>query len=516
MKQPPRARSAPPGANCRPVQRFTQGANRIRPTEKDRFYDQVEPWTFDCPTSEDANAVAKQGDGPGFRTTFYGAPERTVRDRKFIVISAADDDGKRKAGKERERLIKNGAAVVRTWVLDELGTKYKSVVDWCAVDVRRFVVTVSLDQPWKHDVPTILDDRPEILITTQEMEVNDQAVAALAIDPNLYRHGYALATILYDGEPPRGALYLDGSPPQITVIEPATLRERMAAAARWFVYKRGTETAAVPTHPPDWSVQAVHKLGVWPGIRPIVGVIEAPTMRPDGSILSVPGYDPATRLFYRPNTTFEPVPESPGEWDAQQARDDLLDLVSEFPFKDENHKAVWLAGLLTVIGRASFSGEVPLFAFDGNCPGTGKSKLVDLVSLIASGRRMPRTIWPAGKNADEEVRKRITSLALVGERFTLLDNIDSPLGGGPLDAALTGETWSDRLLCTNKTSGALPLLITWFASGNNIQFRGDFIRRALQARLESLLENPEERNGFKYPDLNGHVLANRDTSGMSW
>lgn len=482
---------------------------RTRTTEQDRFWDIVENWTFACPTADDASVVAKQGEGPGFGAESYAAVRKAARGRNIIVIAPDTAEGKRKAAKVRDRCVKAGATLVRVWVLPELGSKHKSLGDWCSVNPRRFIMAVSMDRPWIAKAVEVLDERPTITITTQEQDVNDQIIAALADDTNLYRHGFALATILHEGDPPRGVEYLDGPPPQIASIEPATLRERMSSAANWFAPKRGSLTDVVPAHPPDWSVQAVHKRGVWRGIRPIVGVIEAPTIRPDGSILCVPGYDRVTRLFYRPNATFESIPEFPTEQDAKLALLDLLDLLTEFPFKDDTHRAVWLAGLLTVICRASFSGEVPLFAYDGNCPGAGKSKLVDLISIIASGRRMPRTIWPNGNNADEEIRKRITSLALIGERYTLLDNVDSPLGGGPLDAALTGDTWSDRLLCTNKQSGALPLLITWFASGNNIQYRGDFIRRALQARLESLLENPEERGGWKYPDLNGHVLANR-------
>jgi hypothetical protein len=352
---------------------------------------------------------------------------------------------------------------------------------------------------------------PEILITTEEDKVNDQAVAALASDPELYRLGYVLATILQEGDSPRGVEYTDGPPPQITPIEAATLRERMAKTAIWKMAKmRGDRTEVIPAHPPAWSVSAVLKRGIWP-VRPIVGVIEAPTIRRDGSIMSVKGYDPVTRLYLRPNVVVDSIPDRPTKQDAESARDLIYDLVSDFPFKDDTHKSVWLASLLTVVARASFAGPAPLFAFDGNCPGSGKTKLADLVAIVASGRRMPRSIWPAGRNADEEVRKRITSMALAGERFALLDNIDSPLGGGPIDAALTSDTWRDRLLGSNTMTPELPLITVWFASGNNIQYRGDFIRRVLPGRLESPLERPEERTGFKYSDLLGHTLANRGT-----
>jgi putative DNA primase/helicase len=355
------------------------------------------------------------------------------------------------------------------------------------------------------------DNRPEIKITTDEKTVNDQAIEALAADHDLYRLGYLLATILHEGDPPRGIEYRDGPPPQIAPIDPATLRERMAAAAQWIgtkTRKRG-RVELVPAHPPMWSVHAVHKRGVWRGIRPIMAVIESPTIRRDGSILSTPGYDPATRLYYRPSIEFEPIPESPGKAEIEAARDELLDLVCDFPFRDETHKAVWLTSLLTVIARPSFEGPAPLFGCDGNCSGTGKSLLADLVAIIASGRRMPRSTWPTGMHADEELRKRITSLALAAERFTLLDNVETPLGGGPLDAALTSDTWKDRMLGSMTTTPPLPMLMIWFASGNNLQYRGDFPRRVLQCRLETSLENPEERTGFKYPDLIGHAIANR-------
>jgi hypothetical protein len=46
-------------------------------------------------------------------------------------------------------------------------------------------------------------------------------------------------------------------------------------------------------------------------------------------------------------------------------------------------------------------------------------------------------------------------------------------------------------------------------TGNNISVRGDMGRRVIRARLVSRVESPQSRSGFKYPDLEGHVRANR-------
>ena len=116
-----------------------------------------------------------------------------------------------------------------------------------------------------------------------------------------------------------------------------------------------------PAHPPDWCVAAVHARGEYPGVRPIEGVIQAPTMRLDGSILDQPGYDPATRLYLKPNAQYESIPKHPTRQDAEAARDLLLDVVCDFPFKTREDVAVWLTVLETVIARSSFNGPAPLF-----------------------------------------------------------------------------------------------------------------------------------------------------------
>lgn len=69
--------------------------------------------------------------------------------------------------------------------------------------------------------------------------------------------------------------------------------------------------------------------------------------------------------------------------------------------------------------------------------------LADTVAIIITGRRFPVMSYT---NDKEELRKKITSLAVEGERLVLLDNLAGAVGNDVLDMALTTDTWKDRLL----------------------------------------------------------------------
>jgi hypothetical protein len=180
-------------------------------------------------------------------------------------------------------------------------------------------------------------------------------------------------------------------------------------------------------------------------------------------------------------------------------------MISDFPIAVPSGRAAWLAALLTLVGRHAFTGPVPMLVLDGNAPGTGKSRLVDLIAVITTGRPMPRQ--PASSD-DKEQRKVITSVVLAGDAAVLIDNVVGTLGGPSLDAALTSETWQDRLLGTNKTV-RLPLRVAFFATGTNLQLVGDLARRCLYVRLETNHERPEERTDFRHHDILGFARANR-------
>jgi primase-polymerase (primpol)-like protein len=231
--------------------------------------------------------------------------------------------------------------------------------------------------------PADQKQRPTIPITTSEYSVNDLAVKALAKAESLFQRANALVVVRRDEARTKGIERPPGSP-QIVELPQATLREVLTKVADWRKpkAKKKGEVRAVPAHPPTWCVAAVAARGQWPGIRHLEAVVEAPTLRRDGTLLSKPGWDERTGVFYAPNANFEPVHESLTREQAVEASRQLLDLVEDFPFAGEAHKGAWLASLLTPAARFAIDGPCPCFVFDASTPGSGKGQGFQGVQLL--------------------------------------------------------------------------------------------------------------------------------------
>jgi hypothetical protein len=340
---------------------------------------------------------------------------------------------------------------------------------------------------------------PEIQIGTDVARMADEGIKALAADTSVYQRSGMLVRVVRSSEPPRydeGKFRRPAGIPTIVPIAHATLVERMSACARWIKQGSKSWVQVLPNEP---AVRAAGARREWGGIRPLLAVTSAPTMRPDGTILQTPGFDASTGLLYWPNGSYHAVPENPTRDDAVSAWDSLCESVCDFPFARDEHRAAWVAAVLTLLLRVAISGPVPLFAIDATTRGTGKSMLADAAFRIAFGHGAARTSLP---DEEEEFRKRITALAVEGDPAVLIDNIahGRTLGGSAFEAALTSEVWKDRVLGVTGMV-KVPMLIVWFATGNNMGFSSDVARRTLHMRLESELENPEEREGFKHANL---------------
>lgn len=385
--------------------------------------------------------------------------------------------------------------------------KFEHVSDFAAARARiaelSGVPEPSVTSPTAADVPAA-DPRtrvPRITIHTKECVVADQSIAALARLDGVYHRGQALVHVVRDAAKLSGVVRPAGAP-HIVALGSAGIREWLTRAAD---FVRATDLGLIPAHPPNWLPTAIEARRQWPEIACLEAVTESPVLRPDGTILDAEGYDRETGLLLLPDTKYPAVPTTPSADDISRARDLLLDVVCDFPFQSPAHLAAWVAALLTLVARFAFFGPSPLFVVDANVRGAGKTMLADLIGIIASGRPMPRT--PQAADEAEEI-KRITAIALAGDRFVLIDNITRPLGSGALDTVLTGTTWSDRILGKSEKV-TLPLVTVWYASGNNITLKGDTARRCLHIRLDSDLEKSEHRENFKYPNLLRHVLEQR-------
>jgi hypothetical protein len=97
----------------------------------------------------------------------------------------------------------------------------------------------------------------------------------------------------------------------------------------------------------------------------------------------------------------------------------------------------------------------------------------------------------------EEWRKQITAQLKKGERFILISDVEGPLDNEPLRRVLTTPTWSDRILSVTRQV-RLPANAVWCATGNNLRPTGDMIRRCFLIRLDTEMQRPWERTGFKH------------------
>lgn len=384
--------------------------------------------------------------------------------------------------------------------------------------------------PWAGDAwePEALPEEPEpsaprkpTIIVTHELLTNTtEAIAALKRDENIYQRETKLVFVTRvtreqseesapvmgdDGQVHRQLV--EGSP-QICEMETPTLRERLSEVANFQKWNKKSEEL-VPIVPTDEIVGAVRKRASWPGIRSLIGIVETPTLRPDGKIVQAPGYDSSTKYLYMPSENFPEVfDEKATQENAKWALGFLNECFEDFPYVSAAHRAVPIAAILTLVARPAILGSIPAILFDASTRGSGKTLQTDAISTITTGRGAPRMNYTSD---DVELEKILAGYALRGSSFICLDNIPAmrPFGGGPMDRVITARDDVElRILGATKIV-TLPWRALIMATGNNVSFHGDTSRRVLMARLEPTEEKPEQRTKFKHEDLLGWIRVQR-------
>jgi hypothetical protein len=111
----------------------------------------------------------------------------------------------------------------------------------------------------------------------------------------------------------------------------------------------------------------------------------------------------------------------------------------------------------------------PLHAFTAPSAGTGKSLLVDIASVLATGRLMP--VISQGRT-EEELEKRLGAALLAGDPAISLDNCEHVLQSAFLCQALSQQILNIRLLGLSRVVET-PVSATILATGNNLTIGGD-------------------------------------------
>ncbi len=352
------------------------------------------------------------------------------------------------------------------------------------------------------------DPRPVIRVDMADMDrmVRESEAALMLNCPDLYQSLMRIVIVHTVGEARKpSSQFKIPDEPIIDQVSEHWLAVLLERSARWTKRQQDRTTGLwhdVPAPVPD---KVAKTLLVKPskGFRYLKGIIEAPTLRPDGTLLSAPGFDERTGLLYLPSGEFPDIPDTPSDSERQAAIDLLLEIVQDFPFAAECHRSAAVAAIITPLLRPTYEGNTPLMVGDAPTPGSGKGHWARLASRLACGRRSAGNTL---SDDDKENKLNLFSYALSGRRMVVFEEVQE-LKSKALNMVVT-DGIEGRIYHSQKMAKA-DAEFTIYCNGNNLVIHDDTRRRMNYIRLEPAEENPEERANFLHPELEDWVVENR-------
>jgi hypothetical protein len=321
------------------------------------------------------------------------------------------------------------------------------------------------------------DPWPQIYIRNGELPrvVNEAEDALLSLGREVYQRGGLVVRPVLSKL--KAADDRETSGWHLIPVTRPWLVESLTCAARFLKYD-GRSKNWVAVDAPDRVADAyLARTGCWK-LPILTRITNVPFLRGDGSVCEQPGYDPASGLLYKPDgRSFPPIPQYPTKADAGAALQAIDGLIEDFPFVSDADRSVALSAILTALDRHAMA-TAPLHGFTSPAAGTGKSLLVDLAAMLATGRLTP--VISQGRS-EEELEKRLGAALLAGDVVVSIDNCEHELQSVFLCQALTQQKLNIRVLGMSKNVET-PVTATVFATGNNLTIAGDLTRRAGRAR----------------------------------
>ncbi|MFM0089021.1 hypothetical protein PQR46_19100 [Paraburkholderia sediminicola] len=309
-----------------------------------------------------------------------------------------------------------------------------------------------------------------------EREMADEVMAIMRDHPEIYEFGTAVVRVI-DGKP--------------VALNENSLRYWLGGMVQFYrLVSSNGHQVEVLEDPSDKLFKMILSPGVPRNFKRLNAVISAPTLRPDGTPLDVPGYDLKTGLLLQVDRDSDiTVPRCPTEEQARKALQKLWYPFERFPFVDEYARAAHLSALLTAAIRPAVPTS-PAFGYDAPTQGSGKTLLADCVALLTTGIK-PDVFPPL--NDDAEMRKRLFSSLLAGDGVIVLDNIVGTFDSASMAAMLTAPQFKDRVLAKSEVS-SVPNNAVVLLTGNNMVLAGDMARRVIVCRIDANIETPFGRS----------------------
>ncbi len=357
-------------------------------------------------------------------------------------------------------------------------------------DGRRFVAKLYLDGP-SPNIHSFAHGRSGFKLTNRSLakieiiegknsDVIDETLNVMRLCPTLFDYGDVLVEI--------------GDDAKIKTIKEQNLNYLLGKLIQFHVHGKNKNPPASVCKP----ILEINRR-----LKKLEAVVSAPTLRPDGSVLDVKGYDERTGFYLETQDELVPVPLHPTKEEALRALRHLTEPFKDFPFCDELARSVHLAALLTVVIRPSIPTS-PAVAYDAPIQGSGKSLLASCVEVLGSGKEP--TIWPDidVRNPDE-VRKRAFTAIRTGDRTVIWDNIVGEFDSSALAGIITSPRIKDRQLQTQNLI-EVPNNTFMVFTGNNFTPLGDMSRRVLVCRIDPESDAPQKRQF----DINPKELCQLD------
>ena len=330
------------------------------------------------------------------------------------------------------------------------------------------------------------------LVAGKSTEATDKLLEVLRNTHDIFDFGMEIVRVGYAGT--------------MHNLNDSSLRYVVGGLVQFWSYKKVPHGGMVEVlrDPPPAICASVISLGSQRRLKSLMGVITAPTLRSDGSLLNKAGYDLKTELIYEPVGDVPDIPMYPSKGQALQAINELWKPFENFPFCGPIDRAVHLAALLTAAVRSSMT-LAPGFAYDAPVQGSGKTLLARCVGVLLSGT--DPSVWPhTATRDDEEIRKRIFTVLRSGARVLIWDNVVGAFDSPSMASCMTSPMLTDRVL-GQSISSTVPNRMMLILTGNNLTLQGEMPRRVLVCRIDPEIERPFSRH-FELEPF-GYCRANR-------